>query len=123
MAAIALNGQIRAEVNHVPVITITRVSIRENKPGTVKKGGYGTIGVAQGIPDYSGSFVLSVPSTGPEIDLESLKASSFTLSWNRGAVRKLATGCQVTSIDDANDPGPGNYDITVNFIAPDCLTL
>jgi hypothetical protein len=118
-----LQGQIQAEIDHVSIVSITRVSFSENRPGTVKKGGYGTIGVASGIPDGSGSFVMAVTEGTPEIDLEELKAKAFTISWNRGTARKMATGCKITKIDDANDPGTGNYDVTVTFISPDLITI
>lgn len=118
MANLDLQGQLRAELNHVPVITITRVSVDENLPGTVKKGGYGVIGIAEGIGDGSGSFTMSVPKAGMEIDVFALKASGarFTLSWTEGVSRLLASGCKITRVSRSNDPAGGDYSVSVSFI-------
>lgn len=125
MANISLSGQIKAEVDHIPVQTITRVSVSSNAPGTVKKGGYGVIGVAQGIEDASGSFTIVPTSVGMEIDLLALKAKvgGFAFSFNRGASRYCAIGCRITKIDDSNDPGAGNHDVVVNWIAGEIIQL
>lgn len=125
MANLALVGQLKAEIDHVPVITITRVNVDENIPTTTKKGGYGVIGIAQGVADGSGSFVMSVPTTGLEINLQALKAKAtgFSLTWQRGANRLAATGCKISRISDANDPGAGNYDVTVNFTYAEVIQI
>jgi hypothetical protein len=118
-----IQGQIKAEINHVPIVEITRVSVSENLPGTVKKGGYGTIGTAKGISDGSGSFTMAVIEGNAALDLETLKQQSFTLTWVRGLKTKMATGCKITKIDDANDPGSGNYDVSVSFIFTDLVSI
>lgn len=123
MANVALSGACFAEVDHVHVITIQRVNVDESIPSTAKKGNYGPIGIAQGIADVTGSFVLTVPTTGMEIDLEAYKDRSFTLTWSRGAQRFSAVGCRINRIGDADDPGTGNYDVTVSFLATEILQV
>lgn len=125
MANLELQGQLRPEVDHVPVITITRVQAGENLPGTVKKGGYGVIGIAEGIGDGNLSFSMVVPMTGLEFDVYALKQQGmrFTLSWTEGTKRLIASQCKVTSIDRSNDPGSGNYELNVRAIYGELITL
>lgn len=125
MANLDLQGALKPEVNHVPVITITRVSVDENIPGTVKKGGYGVIGIAEGIGDGSGSFSIAVPKSGLEVDVYALKAAGarFTLSWTEGVTRMIASTCRVTRIGRAPDSASGNYELNVSFVFGELSTL
>src|SRR5574341_1074389 len=77
MANIDLVGQIPAEIDHKTAVTLTNLSVREATPTTVKKGAIGVIGAAQGISDVTGDFVLAIPKTGLELNIEALKAKPF----------------------------------------------
>lgn len=120
MANANLQGQLKPEIDHVPVISITRCSIDENAPGTSAKGGYGFIGTADGIGDSSGQFTMKVVKDQPlEVDVYRLKRSGerFTLSWVEGASRILVSSAKVTRVSRTNDPGTGNYDLNVSWMA------
>ena len=118
----ALDGQLKAEVNHVPVITITRVQPQRQRPGSIKVGGYGTIGAAKGIKTGSGTITFAVKDGKQEIDIESLYDNDFTLTWNRGSDRLMCTAI-LTGDTYTNNPGTGDYEISLPFIFADLINL
>lgn len=117
MPNIALTGKSNCEIDGAFLVTLTRFSSSKNIPTVVKKGNAGTIGIAQGVPDVSGTFTFAMPSLGPETDLDAWEASDTgrLVVFRRGAQRIAISGCKISGIDDSNDPGAGNYEITVKF--------
>ncbi len=122
MPNIALDSQIKAEINNVPIISITRVQPQRQRPGTVKVGGYGTIGAAKGIATGSGTITFAVLAGTPEIDINALYANDFVLTWNAGPNRNMCTAI-LTGDTYNNNPGTGDYEISLPFIFGDLVTL
>lgn len=112
-----LVGQVPAKIDHKIVVTITNLSVRKSTPTTVRKGALGVIGMAQGVPDVTGSFRLAVPKTGLEFDLEAVgsKPGGFTLTYEVGAVVYSVLGCKFSEDDISVDNGAGNVEVSVNF--------
>jgi len=120
-----LVGQVPAEINHKIVVTLTNLSVRKATPTVVKKGAIGVIGMAQGIPDVTGSFRLAAPKTGLEIDLEGLGSTpgGFTLTYTVGANRYAVLGCKFSEDDITVDQGAGNVEVSVNFTGTERIRL
>ena len=123
--ALDLVGQAPAEIDHKIVVTLTTLSARKSTPTVVKKGALGMIGMAQGVPDVSGSFKLPVPKTGLEINLDTIgsKPGGFTLTYTIGVNRFAILGCKFSEDDIAVDNGAGNVEITVNFTGAERIQL
>ena len=120
-----LVGQVPAEIDHKIVVTLTNLSVRKSTPTVVKKGALGPIGVAQGIPDVSGSFRLPVPKTGLELNLDALgkQPGGFVLTYTAGLNRYAVIGCVFAEDDISVDQGAGNVEVSVNFTATERVRL
>ena len=120
-----LVGQVPAEIDHKIVVTLTNLNVRKATPTVVKKGALGVIGMAQGIPDVTGSFRFAWPKTGPELDLDALgsKPGGFTLSYTVGAAKYAILGCKFSEDDITIDQGGGNVEGSVNFTGTERIRL
>jgi|SRR5579871_193551 len=116
MANIDLVGQIPVELNHVFAVTATRMSVKWSQQVTVQKGALGVIGASAGIPDVSGTLVFSIPKTGMEFDIETLKLGSFTFSFPLGTEKYQITGCRITEQDITSNFGAGSAEVPINFV-------
>lgn len=119
MANISLVGQIPCQIDFAFSITATRVTVRESTPTAVKKGAFGPIGVAQGIPDVTAQITFAVPVTGLEFDWSELSArpTGFTFSFTAGAQTYLLIGCKRSERSFTNDPGSGDSTFDVSLTA------
>jgi hypothetical protein len=125
MATLDLVGQVLAEIDHKVVVTLTNLNVRKSTPVIVKKGALGVIGVAQGIPEVSGSFTLALPKTGVEINLEELgaKVGGFTLTYTSGANKYAVIGCVFSEDDITVDEGAGDVRANINFTGTERIRL
>jgi hypothetical protein len=125
MASLDLVGQVPAELDHRIAVTLTNLNVRKSTPTVVRKGAYGVIGTAQGIPDVTGSFKLAVPKTGLEVDLEALgsKPGGFTLTYSLGVMKYAVLGCRFSEDDITVDNGAGNVEVSVNFTGTERIRI
>lgn len=125
MANLVLQPVIQAEINHAFAITLYDLSFNGDRPVAVKYGAQGAIGSAKGQEKVSGSFKFAVPVTGLEFDWVALMAApqGFTVSFNIGAERHQAYGCQVTKRGVTNNPESGDTQYSIDFVATELIRV
>lgn len=126
MATISLTGQVRCTINHLPTITATHVNINFEIPSQIRKGAYGVIGPVQGIGNPSGDITFAVQADQQSFNFLALSQSGpqgFEVTFEEGLDRYLVSGCVVSGFGLTNDPGSGNNDKSLKFIASEMTPL
>jgi len=125
MPNLSLTGQIPVELDHAFVITATSLDVSVSTPTQVKKGAFGPIGTAQGIPDVTASIRFAVPSTGLEVNLADLaaKPNGFTVSYALGVNKYAIIGCRISGKTVTNDPGGGNTEVSLSLTGTEEISL
>ncbi len=126
MATIALTGQVRCTINHLPTITATNVTITYDKPSTIRKGAYGVIGPVQGIGNPSGTMTFAVQADKQSFNFLALSNAGpegIQITFEEGLDRYLISGAVVSGFDLTNDPGAGNADKSLKFIGSEMTPL
>lgn len=121
--AFDLVAQVPVSIDGGIVVTIEEMTVNYTLPQTVHKGALGVIGVATGVQDVSADFTMSVPKTGPEVNLvtKSAQPGGFTLTYPLGVKRFALTGCRVKSDTVRIVQGSGQVTISGSIIAEDRL--
>ncbi len=117
--AIALQGQIRHQINGVEMVEATNISIDKNQPLTVKKGTAGYIGTAKGIGDTRIRLTFAQPALRSQFETFAMTASEgllgFTYTFQKGISIFVVTNCFAGNAGLTNDPASGNIDNTVEI--------
>lgn len=123
MPNLSLTGQIPVQIDYAFSITATRISIRESTPTSVKKGAFGPIGSAQGIPDVTAQITFAVPASGLEFNWETLsrRPTGFTVGFTAGGVTYLLVGCKRNERSFDNDPGTGDSTFSVSLTSTEMI--
>lgn len=125
MANLPLVKGVVTSINHIPMTTTTKVSIKRTRNITQKFGPFGPIGSAPGQYKISGNLSFAVPKTGLEIDIDALSASDtgFSITFQKGTKTYLITGAHIADDEISNDPETANTDNVVNFSATEMIPI
>jgi len=123
MSNISLVGQVPVVINSTIAVTATKFSRKKARTNTVRAGAQGNIGTGKGVAKFTFSITFAVPKAGPEFDLEKWFEDGATITYPKGAARRMLLGAELDNEDFSNDPEPGATDITVTGTATDEVTL
>lgn len=113
---IVMEGKLAVEVDGVPILHASRISVRLAQPISKQKSAT-LVGIARGVPDPSGNMKLIPDKDGRmpnSIDL-SLRYQDVTIVIIWGNRRYQVTGVQWTDASADNDPGQASLDDSVGW--------